>query len=120
MPDELPLLVTLSCGWFALRFQHLEFIPWVPSNYWHIELAPVLLKRWTPLFDPEREHLGAGPIWVCLPRLLLHFWSEDVFKRIGNALGTFLDYDKSYIIVGNMAMARILVHLDTREGLEEK
>lgn len=33
--------------------------------------------------------------------LPLHFSSEDIFTRVGNALGTFLDYEKSYITSGN-------------------
>lgn len=104
-----------SLGWLHCHGDGLLFISSaVLSKLWHIELAPVLLKRWSPVFDPELEHLGAGPIWVRLPGLPLHFWSEDVFKHIGNALGTYLDYDKS-----NMAMARILVDLDKHKGLVE-
>jgi len=42
-----------------------------------------------------------------------------VFKRIGDALGTYLEHDQSFEKTGIMTMVRILVHLDTREGLEE-
>lgn len=73
----------------------------------------------SPLLDLEHEHLGVGPILVRLPGLPLHLWLEDVFKRNGNALGTYLDYGKSYIVTSNMAMACILVHLGTREGIED-
>lgn len=83
-------------------------------------MAPILLKRWNPLFDPEREQLGAEPIWVRLPGLPIPFWDEEVFIRVGNALGTYLDYDRTYVESGNRTLARILVHLDTREGLEEQ
>ena len=54
-----------------------------------------------------------------LPNLPLHFCSKDIFKQIGNTLGRYMDYDKSYKLTVNMSMARILVHLDTREDLEE-
>ena len=37
-----------------------------------------------------------------------------------DALGTYLEHDQSFEKTGIMTMARILVHLDTREGLEEK
>ena len=40
-------------------------------------------------------------------------------RHIGNTLGTYLDHEKSYLTLGIMTMAKILVHLDTREGLEE-
>lgn len=61
--------------------------------------------------------MGVGPLWVKLPGLPLHFWLEDIFRHIGNALGTYLEHDKSYMSTGIMAYAMILVHLDTREGL---
>ena len=48
----------------------------------------------------------------------MHLW-EEIFVSIGNILGIYLDHDQTYIESGNMAFARILVHLDTREGLEE-
>lgn len=79
----------------------------------------ILLKRWSPLFDLEHEQLGAGPIWVRMPRLPLQLWAEDVFRCVGNDLGVFLDYETSFQELGKMAYARILVHLDTREGLVE-
>lgn len=118
--QELPEVQSLARGWFALHFSKAEYTDLILAKYWHIEMTPVLLKRWSPLFDPEWEQIGAGPIWVRLPGLPLQFWSEAVFIKIGNALGTYLEYDKTYVQTKKRALARILVHLDTREGLEEK
>lgn len=115
---ELPSVTTLACGWFALRFQREYYISWVPSWYWNIKLASVLLKRWSLLFDPQWEQLGTGPLWVHFPGFPLHFWFEDIFTCIGNALGTFVYYYKPYISSRNKSMACILVHLDTTEGIE--
>lgn len=117
---ELPAIMVLSRGWFALHFHRPEYTQWILSQYWHIALSPVMLKRWDPLFDPEREQLGSGPIWVRLPGLPWQFWTPYVFKRIGDTLGTYLEHDRSYEKTGIRTMARILVHLDTRPGLEEK
>ena len=61
--------------------------------------------------------MGVGPIWVRLPTLSLQFWTRDVLRCNGEDLGIYLDHDRSYIETGNISMARILVHLDTREGL---
>ncbi len=103
-----------------LYFQQEEYTNWALIRYWHIEMALVMLKRWSPLFDPEREKIGTRSLWARLCGLPLHFWSEDIFIRIGNALGTYLDYDKIYIHLRNRSLAGILVYLDSREGLEEK
>ena len=117
---DLPVVHVLPRGWFSLQFSKESYTNLVLGRCWHIEMALVLLKRWSPLFDPEREQLGARPIWVRLPGLPLPFWAEEVFIRIGNSLGTYLDYDRTYIESGNRTLARILVHLDTCEGLEEQ
>jgi len=53
-------------------------------------MTPVLLKRWSPLFDPKREQIGAGPLSVCLPGLPLQYLCEEVFIIKGNALGTVI------------------------------
>jgi len=78
-------------------------------------MTPVLFKRWLPLFDPNKEKLGAGPLWVRLLELPLQFWLEDVFRGVGDDLGLYLDHDKPYIESENTAITRISVHLDMRE-----
>lgn len=50
----------------------------------------------------------------------MQFWTPQVFKCIGDALGTYLEHNQSYEQTRIMTMARILVHLGTRAGLEEK
>lgn len=117
---ELSFVQTFVCGWFALRFTGVEHTHWVLSSFLHMEQARVLLRRWSPLFNPEREQLRVGPLWVRLPGLPLQFWFEDIFRRIGNSLDTSLEFDKSYLSTGIMDFARISVHIDIREGLQEQ
>lgn len=71
------------------------------------------------MFDLELERVDARPIWVHLPGLPFHFWTKDIFKRIGDAIGTYLTFDASFQTTGRMAFARILVHLDLSNGLLE-
>jgi len=85
---EITSITILSWGWFALSFHQEDYTDWILSRYWHIEMAPMLLKWWSALFNKEQEQLGASPIWVCLPWLPLYFWSEDIFIHIDNELGT--------------------------------
>lgn len=61
---DIPFVHNFVRGWFTLRFAHAYHTNWVLSFYWHFEHAPVLLKRWTPLFDPETEQIGIGPVWI--------------------------------------------------------
>ena len=72
-----------------------------------------------PLFDPDKEKAGAGLIWVRIPSFPIHFWTDSLFKSIRDDLGTYLDHDRSFLDTGNISMAKILVFLDTRDGLHE-
>lgn len=86
---------------------------------WAFGKHPVLFKRWTPLFDANREKVDKFPVWVRAPGFPPFLWVESVFKSIGNLLGTYLETDMSYIHTHNKAMARILVSVNPREGLAE-
>lgn len=70
---DIPFMQTFVRGCFALIFAHADQTNWVLSYYWHFEHAPVPLKRWTPLFDPETEQIGIGPVWIRLLGLPLQY-----------------------------------------------
>ena len=57
---ELPFVKKFIKGWFTLRFTRAEHMNWVLSSFWHIEQALILLRRWNPLFNLEREQLSIG------------------------------------------------------------
>ena len=59
------------------------------------------------------------PIWVKLPNLPFEFWSVDFFRMIGNALGTFLEADLSFLDSGVCCLGKVLVILGVRNGLAE-
>eukprot|EP01018_Ginkgo_biloba_P004985 Gb_28741 [translate_table: standard] len=74
----------------------------------------------SPFFNARRKRTNSVPIWVKLPGLLLDFWSLDIFKEIGNTLGTFLEAEQGFVDSNSLSVARILVSLDLREGLAKE
>lgn len=111
---------TLAKGWFMVRFENKEAADWVVGKNWALGNIPVLLKKWSPLFDAVHEKTDVFPVWVRAPGLPSFLWVESVFKAIGNRLGTFLEADMSFLETRNKAMARILVSLNPSRGLAEK
>ena len=57
------------------------------------------------------------PIWVKLPNLPFELRSVEFFKLIGNALGTYLEVDLSFLESGVCCFRKVLVLLDLRNGL---
>jgi hypothetical protein len=68
-------------------------------------------------FDASRERIDELLIWVRLLSLPPELWKVKGFESIGNALGTYMDVDMSFISTGRMSMACILVSLNFRKGL---
>lgn len=79
----------------------------------------IFFKKWTPLFDAQRERLEEIPMWVHLSALAPQLWLADVFISIGNKLGTFLEVDMSFFAMKERKVDHILVKLDLREGLTD-
>ena len=77
----------------------------------------MLLRRWTPLFDPCIERYDSMPIWVKLLNLPFEYWFMDFFKLIGNTLGTCLEVDLSFLELRVCCLGKVLVLLDLRNGL---
>lgn len=110
---------TMVKGWFLIKFGNKEALEWVEARNWAFGKRPVFFKRWTPLFDANKETVEEFPVWVRAPGLPPFLWVDSVFASIGNHLGTFLEADMSFIETQEMEVARILVRLNPDEGLEE-
>jgi hypothetical protein len=73
------------------------------------------LKRWSPKFNLENDIPYAIPVWVHLPHLPLHCWSDDALCCIGNTLGKYMDGVEPR---ENMfSYARICVEVDLEKGI---
>jgi hypothetical protein len=86
---------------------------------WNHTAQALFLKRWMVDFDATLERLEITPIWVCLIGLPLIFWSEDIFRELGNAISFLYKAYLSFQNPGYMAMARILVGLKLFGGLAD-
>jgi hypothetical protein len=64
--------------------------------------------------------MDVASIWVRLPGLPAEFWIKESLSDLGNAMGTFLDADMSFLTTGELTVARILVSFDIRGGLAEE
>jgi hypothetical protein len=47
----------------------------------------------------------------------MEYWTKQSFMALGNALGFFMDVDMSFLETREMAIAKILVSLEMKEGL---
>jgi hypothetical protein len=80
----------------------------------------IIVKEMVPFFFMQKWREVITLVWVKPVGLLLEFWLLDVLKAIQNALGVFYEVDHSFQESSSMAIARIPVGLDLREGLVDR
>lgn len=78
---------------------------------------PMVVKAWTPTFHFHQELLRVIPLWVRLPNLPLHCWSEDSLSRIGSILGVPLFADACTSQKFRVSFARLLIEMDVTHSL---
>ena len=106
-----------SCGWIAFKFHSEDDAALVLTGVWRWDNSGLLLKIWTPLFDPRFERYDLLPIWVKLPNIPFKFWFVDFFKLVGNTLGTYLEAGLSFLELDTCCLGKVLVLIDLRNGL---
>ena len=57
-----PEVFILPHGWIAFKFLEVVDSASILSGSWRWEGSGLLLKRWTPLFDPRTERYDTLPI----------------------------------------------------------
>jgi hypothetical protein len=87
------------------------------ERVWIYKKGSLMLKRWTHLFNPEKDHLRFHHIWVLLSGFPLAFWNLEAFKEIGNSIGKFMYVDPQHLTGLDRRVGKLLVELDLKFGL---
>ena len=86
---------------------------------WFWGYVRIFITPWFPKFDPLTMVVTKVPIWVRLPNLPIHFWSQWIFKGIGNALGCYLSSDGIRSTQGRFTFSCICATIDINSGLPD-
>jgi hypothetical protein len=74
------------------------------------------LNKWTLDFSPKNDVPSIVSVWVWLLHLL-HCWSDDALRCIGNSIGRYIDCAKPKENI--FSCARICVKVDLEKGILE-
>ena len=77
----------------------------------------MVVKAWAPNFHFQKELLRVIPLWVRLPNLPLHCWTEDSLSRVGSTLGVPLFADACTSQQLRISFARLLIEMDITQPL---
>ncbi|XP_058734051.1 uncharacterized protein LOC131605747 [Vicia villosa] len=118
---KLPEIFYNDEGYFILKFKtDADREEVMMKGPYTIRNMPMVLMDWRPDFSMERDMLRTVPIWVKLPRLLLHMWGERSLCKIGSIIGTPMFTDECTTTKLRFTYARILVEVDLTQKLCEE
>jgi hypothetical protein len=79
-------------GFFTCLFEHKEDEDLIfHSGPYFLGVRGMHFNKWTLYFNPENNVPSTILVWVWLPLLPLHCWSDDALKRIGNFIDRFIE-----------------------------
>ena len=75
----LPEVSKLMKGWFVFLMDSKDDADRMVSSRWEMAGVPIVIKKWSLIFDVAKEHAGKEPIWVKLLGLPIHLWNQPFF-----------------------------------------
>ncbi|MQL99418.1 hypothetical protein Taro_032141, partial [Colocasia esculenta] len=99
-------------GFFLVLFNHEDDLKQVLDGFWCIRGHPLVIRRWTPELQMEKESLSSMPIWVKFPGLPLRWWTARGLSKIASLLGGPLHMDSLTATRKRLHFARVCVLVD--------
>jgi hypothetical protein len=75
------ILNILWRGWMDFSFRTEEDVGKILFKLWKWDSLTLTLRKWPSTFDSRTERVRIVPFLVKVPRLILEFWMEEVFRE---------------------------------------
>ncbi|KAI9097681.1 hypothetical protein K1719_025452 [Acacia pycnantha] len=105
-----------------LRLRLLFDGPWVIQGHY------LAVQRWSPNFNPYSNEIQKVAVWIRIPTLPMHVYSEECLLEIGNMIGKALKVDVNTLaqcsnqnmMVERGKFARVSVEVDLNQALKSR
>lgn len=84
---------------------------------WNIVGVPMVVTKWTPRTEEERQKEEAIPMWVHLQRVPLHMFSWEGLSVITSAVGFPVKLHPETLACSNFEVAKVFVNVDVSKPL---
>ena len=86
---------------------------------WNIDGVPMIVTKWTPRSEEEKQEEEAVPMWVHLRGVPLHMYSWKGLSFITNAVGFPVKLHPETIACTNFEVAKVFVKVDVSKVLPQ-
>ncbi|CAA7036502.1 unnamed protein product [Microthlaspi erraticum] len=118
-PQGAMSVLDLPRGFFLVRFGvEEEYMAALTGGPWKAFGSYLLVKAWSPEFDPMRNEIVTTPVWVRLSNLPVNFYHRAILLGIAKGLGKPLRVDQTTLNVERARFARVCVQVNLRHPLK--
>ena len=87
---------------------------------WNIVGVPMVVTKWTPRTEEEKQKEEAIPMWVHLQRVPLHMFSWEGLSFITSAVGSPVKLHPETLACSNFEVAKVFVNVDVSKPLSKE
>jgi len=92
----------------------------VMENPWVIGRGSLVLGKWHPGFNLEKDPILKCHLWLMMPRFPLQLWTRNAMEDVKNVVGRFILLDDKMLSYVDKRITMILVDFNVSKGLPTK
>lgn len=95
-----------------------DYMSALTGGPWTIFGHYLIIKPWTPSFNPMTDTISTSPVWVRIANLPMVLYEEGVILRLAAGIGRPIKVDQTTMHVDKGRFARICVEMDLTKPLK--
>ena len=92
----------------------------IKRGMWNIAGVPMVVKKWSPKTEEEKQEEEAIPMWVHLRKVPLHMFSWEALSFMTSTVGFPVYLHPETIACSNFEEAKIFVNVDVSKALPKE
>ena len=118
-PKGAMYVMDLPRQFFMVRFEREEeYLAALSGGPWRIFGSYLMVRAWSPVFDPLRDEIVTTPVWIRLSNIPVNFYHRSILMGIAKGLGTPIRVDLTTLNFERARFARICVEVNLAKPLK--
>lgn len=106
-------LIALQNDYFLVKFASTDDYNFVKyEGPWMILEHYLIVKEWTPNFDPISDKTEKLLVWIRFPCLPIEYYVIEFLMRVGSKVGRLIRLDQTTRLASRVLFARVCVEID--------
>lgn len=118
-PKGAMYVMDLPRQFFMIRFElEEEYLEALTGGPWRAFGSYLMVKAWSPEFDPLKHEIETTPVWVRLSNIPINFYHKAILMGIARGLGKPIKVDLTTLNFERARFARVCVEVNLARPLK--